>query len=119
MERHHGPQALAEEAVAAARTHVEQLLASSPAVIYSFKASGDFAPTYVSQNIKDWLGYEPRDYLDSPDFWRSSRASRTILRGVEAEFGQLFRKGRHSLEYRFLKKDGALLLGQRRVAPGL
>jgi hypothetical protein len=26
--------------------------------------------TFVSQNIKDWLGYEPREYLESADFWR-------------------------------------------------
>ena len=33
-------------------------------------ATGDFAPTFVSANIKDWLGYEPREYLESADFWR-------------------------------------------------
>jgi len=61
----------AEKQKSAARAKLTQLLASSPAVIYSFKASGDFHPTFVSQNIKEWLGYEQRDYLDSPDFWRS------------------------------------------------
>ena len=96
----------AEAAVAATRAPVEQLLASSPAVIYSFKASGDFGPTFVSQNIKDWLGYEPSDYLDSPDFWRSCVHPDDLAR-VEGEFGQLFEHGRHTLEYRFLKKDGA------------
>src|SRR4029079_9676553 len=60
----------AEKNKSAARAWLTQLLASSPAVIYSFKASGDFRPTFVSQNIKDWLGYEPSDYLHSPDFWR-------------------------------------------------
>src|SRR5262249_58370528 len=48
----------AEEAIAAARSQVEQLLASSPAVVYSFKATGGFRPAYVSQNIKDGLGSE-------------------------------------------------------------
>jgi len=96
----------AEETAAATRAHVEQLLASSPAVIYSFKASGDFRPTFVSQNIRDWLGYEQADYLDSPDFWRGCVHPEDLAR-VEGEFGQLFEKGRHTLEYRFLKKDGA------------
>src|SRR5262249_16018423 len=95
----------AEEAVAATRAHIDKLLASSPAVISSFRASGDFRPTYVSQNIKDWLGYEQRDYLDSPDFWRS-RVDPADLPRVESEFGELFESGRHTLEYRFLKKDG-------------
>jgi adenylate cyclase len=84
---------------------LSQLLASSPAVIYSFKATGDFGPTFVSQNIKDLLGYEPSDYLESADFWRRC-VHPDDLPGVEAEFGHLFKKGRHTVEYRFLKKDG-------------
>jgi adenylate cyclase len=96
----------AEESVAATRAHVEQLLASSPAVIYSFKASGDFRPTFVSQNIRDWLGYEPSDYLESPDFWRNCVHPDDLER-VEGEFGLLFSEGRHTLEYRFRKRDGS------------
>ena len=84
---------------------LSQLLASSPAVIYSFKATGDFGPTFVSQNIKDLLGYEPSDYLESADFWRRC-VHPDDLPGVEAEFGHLFKKGHHTVEYRFLKKDG-------------
>ena len=94
----------AEKKKSAARARLTQLLASSPAVIYSFKASGDFRPTFISQNIKDWLGYEPSDYLDSPDFWRRCVHPADLER-VEGEFGQLFEKGRHTLEYRFLKED--------------
>ncbi|HZD48763.1 MAG TPA: PAS domain-containing protein, partial [Silvibacterium sp.] len=95
----------AEGAVTEARAQVERLLASSPAVIYSFKATDDFGPTFVSQNIKDLLGYEPSDYLESPDFWRRC-VHPDDLPGVEAEFGHLYKKGRHTVEYRFLKKDG-------------
>jgi adenylate cyclase len=74
-------------------------------VIYSYKASGDFAPTFVSQNIKDWLGYEPEEYLENPDFWRS-RVHPDELAAVEAKSVRLYKKGRHTVEYRFLKKDG-------------
>jgi adenylate cyclase len=95
----------AEEAKAAAHARLSQLLASSPAVIYSYRASGDFAPTFVSENIRDWLGYEPQQYLENPDFWRS-RVHPDELGAVEAESAQLFKKGRHTVEYRFLKKDG-------------
>ena len=95
----------AEETVAETRVQLERLLASSPAVIYSFKATGDFGPTFVSQNIKDWLGYEPSDYLESPDFWRC-RVHPDDLAAVEAELGHVFKRGRHTVEYRFLKKDG-------------
>ena len=93
------------EALVAAQDRIGRLLSSAPAVIYSYKATGDFAPTFVSQNIKDWLGYEPQEYLENADFWRS-RVHPDDLAAVEAEVAQLFKKGRHTVEYRFLKKDG-------------
>ena len=95
----------AEEEKAAAHTRLSQLLASSPAVIYSYKATGDFAPTFISQNIRERLGYEPQEYLEQPDFWRS-RVHPDDLAAVEAEAVQLFNRGSHTVEYRFLKKDG-------------
>ena len=74
----------AEEEKAAAHARLSQLLTSSPAVIYSYKAAGDFAPTFVSQNIRDRLGYEPEEYLEHPDFWRS-HVHPDELAAVEAE----------------------------------
>jgi len=96
----------AEEEKEAVRDRLAQLLAGSPAVIYSYKAAGDFAPTFVSENIRDWLGYEPAEYLENPDFWRRA-VHPDDLAAVEAESARLFKKGRHTVEYRFLKKDGA------------
>src|SRR6476660_6599915 len=96
----------AEEAKAAAHARLSQLLTSSPAVIYSYRATGDFAPMFVSENIKDWLGYQPREYLENPDFWRT-RVHPDELAAVEAESIHLFKKGRHTVEYRFLRKDGS------------
>ena len=96
----------AEAKKKSARARLSQLLASSPAVIYSYKATGDFAPTFVSENIRDWLGYEPEEYLQDPEFWRS-RVHPDELAAVEAEAVHLFKKGRHTVEYRFLKRDGA------------
>jgi len=95
----------AEEAKAAAHARLSQLLTSSPAVIYSYRATGDFAPTFVSHNITDWLGYEPSEYLENADFWRRC-VHPDDLATVEAEAAQLFKKGRHTAEYRFLKKHG-------------
>jgi PAS domain S-box-containing protein len=95
----------AEQATAAAHARLSQLLGSSPAVIYSYKATGDFAPTFVSENIGEWLGYEPREYLEDADFWRRCVHPDDLAR-VEAESLQLYKKGRHTVEYRFLKKNG-------------
>ncbi|MBV8651477.1 MAG: PAS domain-containing protein [Alphaproteobacteria bacterium] len=95
-----------EEAKSSASVRLTQLLAAAPAVIYSFDARGPFAPSFVSQNIKDLLGYEPAEYLESSDFWRHC-VHPDDLAAVEAEFLQLFETGRHTVEYRFLKKNGS------------
>jgi adenylate cyclase len=94
----------AEAANAALHARMAQLLGGSPAVIYSYRATGDFAPTFVSDNISDWLGYETEEYLQNADFWRSHVHPDDLAR-VEAESSALYKNGRHTVEYRFLKKD--------------
>lgn len=95
----------AEEAESAARARFDLMLHSAPAVVYSFAASGNFTPTFVSDNIKRVLGYEPNDYLTQPDFWRS-HVHPEDLETVEAEQAKLFEEGNHVSEYRFRKADG-------------
>jgi PAS domain S-box-containing protein len=96
----------AEQANTALHARMAQLLTGSPAVIYSYRATGDFAPTFVSENVRDWLGYEPEEYLQNADFWRD-RVHPDDLARVEAESSNLYKNGRHTAEYRFLKKDGS------------
>ncbi|MBB3149018.1 PAS domain S-box-containing protein [Phyllobacterium trifolii] len=95
----------AEEAQVGAQQRLARLLSSSPAVIYSYKATGDFAPTFVSKNIRNLLGYEPQEYLENADFWRRC-VHPDELAAVEGESLHLFKQGHHTVEYRFLKKDG-------------
>ena len=70
------------EVKAAARERLVRLLSSSPAVVYSFKASGDFAPTFISDNIGTVFGYTPAEYLENPSFWRGrvSRKQHSVVR---------------------------------------
>jgi two-component system, sensor histidine kinase and response regulator len=89
-----------------ARARLSLLLGAAPVVVYSFKASGDFAPTFVSDSIQGMLGYRPDEYLESADFWRSCVHPEDLAR-VETEQGQLFKSGQHSGEYRFRRKDGS------------
>ena len=96
----------AEEAAAATRDRVERLLASSPAVLYSYKATGDYAPTFISSNVKDLLAYDREEYLESADFWLN-RVHPEDCRRVLREYSRLMEHGRLSVEYRFRKKDGA------------
>ena len=74
-------------------------------MIYSYKATGDFAPTFVSRT--SWTGW----VTSRRNTWRTrisggSRVHPDDLAAVEAESVHLYKKGRHTVEYRFLKKDG-------------
>ena len=58
------------EVQTAAQERVARLLSASPAVIYSFEGTGEYAPVFVSDNITDIFGYAPAEYLEDPTFWR-------------------------------------------------
>jgi PAS domain S-box-containing protein len=96
----------AKEAEESARRRLTSLLGAAPAVIYSFAASGDFSPVFVSDNIENLLGYQPDEYLEDADFWRS-RVHPDDLPDVMAKQMNLFETGQHLCEYRFCKKDGS------------
>lgn len=95
----------AEQVENASRARFDLLLHGAPAVDYSFEARGDYAPTFVSDNIKRVLGYDPDEYLKDPDFWRA-RVHPEDLAAVEAGQAKLFTEGRNVAEYRFRKADG-------------
>ena len=44
---------------AASRARLDDLVHSNPAVIYVCKVEGDFGATFVSDNMKKMLGWEP------------------------------------------------------------
>ncbi len=94
------------EVKAAAQERLVRLLSSSPAVIYSFKASGDFAPTFVSDNIGTVFGYTTAEYLENPSFWRD-RVHPDDLARVEEAISKFFHNGVQSVEYRFRRRDGS------------
>ncbi len=96
----------AEDESSTARSQLTLLLGAAPSVIYSFAASGDFAPTFISDNIHSLLGYGSDEYLKDADFWRD-HVHPDDLTNVEAEQVQLFEKGQHFAEYRFRKKEGS------------
>ena len=95
----------AEEARERARQRLDLLLRAAPVVVYSFAATGDFAPTFVSASIGAMLGYRVDEYLKGADFWRS-HVHPDDLPEIEAKQIELFRHGEHHAEYRFRKKDG-------------
>ena len=57
-------------------------------------------------NVKDLLGYEPEEYLESSDFWRTRVHPKDSPR-ILGDYSRLFAEGHLSIEYRFRKKDGS------------
>ena len=95
----------AEPAPGAAHERTIHLLNSSPAVLYSFEATGNNSPTFISDNVRTLFGYEPREYLEGPTFWLE-RVHPDDISGVLTDFDRLFEVGHHRQEYRFRHKDG-------------
>ena len=87
------------------KARLEHLLNTSPAMIYSFKAGGNHAATFASNNIKTQLGHEPHEFLDDPGFW-SHHIHPDDADRVFNDLVKLFKTGRHVQEYRFRHKDG-------------
>ena len=51
------------------KARLEQVLASGPAAIYTCETEGNFAPSYISDNVKGLVVWEPRQFLENPRFW--------------------------------------------------
>ena len=96
----------AEAAAKATHARINHILASSPAVLYSFEATGSYTPTFVSENLREVFGYEPREYLEDRDFV-PKRIHLEDTSKLERGFSRLLKEGRLTYEYRFLHQDGS------------
>ncbi|WP_236960843.1 response regulator [Methylobacterium durans] len=95
----------AEQALLMTEARLTYLLTASPSMICSFEVGGRNQPTFISENVRDLLGYEPSDYLAGPEFWLE-RLHPDDRDRVLAEFPRLLEMGHNVIEYRFLLKDG-------------
>ncbi|WP_071190047.1 PAS domain S-box protein [Trichormus sp. NMC-1] len=95
----------AETALLVSQERLQYLLTSSPAVIYTCKVSEDFGAIFISENIKDMVGYEAQEFIQSSDFWFSHLHPEDAPK-VIAERSRASEKADYSLEYRFLHQDG-------------
>jgi PAS domain S-box-containing protein len=84
---------------------LQALVAASPSVIYTTQVSGDFACTFVSDNLKSTMGYAPWEMRDDPKFWVKHLYPDDAKR-VFAELDQRIAQGGGSVEYRFRHRAG-------------
>jgi PAS domain S-box-containing protein len=88
-----------------ANERLAHLLSNSPAVVYTSKTSGDFAATFISDNVERLTGYRPGAFLEEPGFWGDHIHPDDVER-VMAGATLALEKGTHSYEYRFRRADG-------------
>lgn len=84
---------------------LQNLVAASPAVIYTTKASGDFACTFVSENLKTTMGYAPWEMREDSKFWLKRLHPEDAGR-VFQELATLIGQGGGTIEYRFRHRRG-------------
>jgi PAS domain S-box-containing protein len=84
---------------------LQTLVAASPAVIYTTQASGDFACTFVSDNLKTTMGYSPWEMREDTKFWLKRLHPDDVSR-VFKELEDLIARGGGTIEYRFRHRRG-------------
>ncbi|WP_414623206.1 PAS domain S-box protein [Calothrix sp. CCY 0018] len=95
----------AEKQMRLATERLQYLLTSSPAVIFSRLASGNFDHTFVSQNAGEIVGYQAEQFLSKPGFWQY-KVHREDLPKLIEHLSQALDREYATCEYRFLHGDG-------------
>lgn len=104
-------QSLAEnQRVAAQLRQTEQrlrfLLTSGPASILALQPFEPFAATFVSDNVRHIVGYEPSDFMAEPHFWSDHVHPEDAIR-LRAHWRELPLLERHAEEFRFRHRNGS------------
>jgi PAS domain S-box-containing protein len=97
-----------ERELKSTRQRLQHLLAVSPAIIYTTKASGDFACTYVSENLQAIMGYTPEQMTTDPKCWPDHLHPEDARRILD-ECPRLVERGKGTLEYRFRRREGGYI----------
>jgi PAS domain S-box-containing protein len=82
-----------------ARERFNYVLTVTPGVIYTTKATGDYACTFVSDNVDAVMGFSPWEMVEDPEFW-FSRLHRDDARRIGPEMQSLIKQGGGTVEYR-------------------
>ncbi len=90
------------------KTRLQFLLKSSPAIIFSCESWGNFPTTFMSENVKEIIGYEAYEFIDNPSFWINGIHPDDRQRSVDI-FEGLVQSEHYSETYRFKHKNGSYL----------
>ena len=98
-----------ERALRDSETRYRALVERSPAITYITALDPTSTTTYVSPQVREYLGYTPEDYQANPEIWheRLHPADRAWV--VERLGNALSATGRFQADYRMLRRDGRLV----------
>ncbi|MGZ8448300.1 MAG: PAS domain S-box protein [Candidatus Deferrimicrobiaceae bacterium] len=100
-----------KEKLSEVRARLENILSTSPAIIYICRIPGDgkpemgYIPVFMSGKITERFGYEIREVLDNPDWWEENVHPEDMPEARAQSI--LFEQGAMSREYRFREKGGS------------
>ena len=92
----------------AAHERLGHMLAASPAVIYTTKATGDFGCTFVSENLRTIIGYAPAEMVTDPKHWPGNLHPQDAPR-VFDKMSAMIERGGGTVEYRFRHRNGTYI----------
>ena len=84
---------------------LQQMLAASPAVIYTTRATGDCSCTFVSDNLRTVIGYSPQEMTTDPKHWPDNLHPQDAAQVID-KVTALIERGGGTLDYRFRHRDG-------------
>jgi len=88
--------------------YLSGLLKSGPVVVYSCDPNAEFKINFVSESIRDLLGYEPVQFINDQNFWEKGIHADDKSR-VLKNLQQLHKNDFLTHEYRFRKNDGSYI----------
>ena len=91
--------------VRSARQRLQYLLAASPAIIYTTRASGSYGCTFISENLQAIMGYAPQEMTTDPKCW-PERLHPDDASRVFHDLPPLIAAGGGTVTYRFRHRDG-------------
>lgn len=84
---------------------LEQLMNSQPVAFFIARAGGDYAITYISENVKNITGYDAKQFVDDPALWPSNIHPEDAA-WIFPSIADIFKTGR--AEYRWKIADGSV-----------
>ncbi|HKL48470.1 MAG TPA: PAS domain S-box protein, partial [Desulfuromonadales bacterium] len=93
-------------ALRAVRKRLQHLLTASPGIIFSASVTPPYQTTFISENVRDILGYKPTQFIEDPEFWigqihpQDQSRIKNALKDVSPD-----KTARN--EYRFQHSDGS------------